>query len=971
MALVLQDRVRETSTTTGTGTMTLGGAYDGYRTFASCVPDGSVVYYAIQNTGPGMEGEWEVGYGTFTLSGTTLSRTTVFSSSNADSLVNFSAGTKQVFITYPSEKAIYEEVSGNVLIDGGPLTVIGTGVTGYTSFAAALAEMYANVPTYAQVYAQNYSNNSEASTDFVAYNDLGDGLTNFVDLGINSSNYSSATYPIFTPSSAYLFNDGGELIIGSATDDVVLFAGGVGTTDEAVRIDKTTKAVTTASDVNVGGALDVTGAATFGSTVTLSANPSLALQAATKQYVDDATSTGIHIHTPCTAETSAALSAVYTQGGTTFNITDITGGNTITTSTTHGLSVNDQIWLYTSAGNGLSTNTPYFVFSTPASNQLTLSTSYGGTQLTGLTNASGLTYATRANSGVGAYLEASANAVLPVSGVTTGDRVLVYQQSTGYWNGVYTVTSLGSVGSKWKLTRATDANYYSPSDTSGLSEGDYFFVQSNSESYVLTTPGAIIIGYTGITYTLFSASPTYTGVAPIDVSGTTISLTGTVAATNGGTGTSTVTTGDLLYGSATNTWSKLALGSAYKSLVVNAGGTQVEWNAVALNQSGAVSGSLGPTNGGTGISTYATGDIIYSSATNVLSRLAGPTSTNPQALISTGTGSAATAPAWSNNLSGFTLTACSVSSYLNTNGSPIYGTYGTYGNNLQLTYSGNNVRLSSDGDVSVVTAAGGTAKTFSFSSAGAFTAPSDVTATGDLYGTYVHGSWAGSAIGPTYGGTGFSSYAVGDLLYADTTNTLAKLPDVATGNALISGGVSTAPSWGKIGLTTHVSGTLPIGSGGTGQTTQTAAFDALSPTTTKGDLIVSDGTDNVRLAVGTNTYVLTADSTTATGVKWAAASSASGTVTSVGMTVPSFLSVSGSPVTTSGTLAVSLASTPSNGQLLIGNGTGFSYATLTAGTNITITNSSGGITIDAAGGGGGGGVTLGTVVTTAIGWNLP
>lgn len=71
----------------------------------------------------------------------------------------------------------------------------------------------------------------------------------------------------------------------------------------------------------------------------------------------------------------------------------------------------------------------------------------------------------------------------------------------------------------------------------------------------------------------------------------------------------------------------------------------------------------------------------------------------------------------------------------------------------------------------------------------------------------------------TAGGTGQTSYAVGDLLYANTTTTLAKLADVATGNALISGGVSTAPSWGKIGLTTHVSGTLPNTNGGTGTAT--------------------------------------------------------------------------------------------------------------------------------------------------------
>ena len=70
----------------------------------------------------------------------------------------------------------------------------------------------------------------------------------------------------------------------------------------------------------------------------------------------------------------------------------------------------------------------------------------------------------------------------------------------------------------------------------------------------------------------------------------------------------------------------------------------------------------------------------------------------------------------------------------------------------------------------------------------------------------------------TAGGTGLTSFAVGDLLYADTTTSLAKLADVATGNALISGGVGVAPSWGKIGLTTHVSGTLGVGNGGTGLT---------------------------------------------------------------------------------------------------------------------------------------------------------
>jgi hypothetical protein len=114
MALVLQDRVREISTTTGDGTVTLSGVYPGgYRTFASCVSDGSTVYYCIHNTTNGVTDEWEVGLGTY--SSNTLTRTTVYSSSSGGGKIVFSAGDKEVFITQPSERAVYEDASGNVL----------------------------------------------------------------------------------------------------------------------------------------------------------------------------------------------------------------------------------------------------------------------------------------------------------------------------------------------------------------------------------------------------------------------------------------------------------------------------------------------------------------------------------------------------------------------------------------------------------------------------------------------------------------------------------------------------------------------------------------------------------------------------------------------------------------------------------------------------------------------------------------
>jgi hypothetical protein len=140
MALVLADRVKETTTTTGTGTVTLLGASTGFQSFA-VVGDANTTYYTIAaQTGT----EWEVGIGTYATSGTTLARTVVLSSSNSGSAVNFSAGTKDVFVTYPSERAViggegYVENSatvavsstitaGNNAMSAGPVT-INSGIT--------------------------------------------------------------------------------------------------------------------------------------------------------------------------------------------------------------------------------------------------------------------------------------------------------------------------------------------------------------------------------------------------------------------------------------------------------------------------------------------------------------------------------------------------------------------------------------------------------------------------------------------------------------------------------------------------------------------------------------------------------------------------------------------------------------------------------------------------------------------------
>jgi hypothetical protein len=141
MALVVKDRVQETSTTTGTGTITLAGAVSGFQSF-SVIGNANTTYYAIVGGT-----EWEVGLGTYTLSGTLLSRDTILESSNGGTAVNFSAGTKNVFVTYPAEESVYQDLtntayapqfaaSNGLNLNNGTIGTSYTFPTGYNSVDA-------------------------------------------------------------------------------------------------------------------------------------------------------------------------------------------------------------------------------------------------------------------------------------------------------------------------------------------------------------------------------------------------------------------------------------------------------------------------------------------------------------------------------------------------------------------------------------------------------------------------------------------------------------------------------------------------------------------------------------------------------------------------------------------------------------------------------------------------------------------
>ena len=138
MALVLADRVKETTTTAGTGTITLDGAATGFQSFA-VIGNANTTYYTIA----GQTGnEWEVGVGTYTSSGTLLARTTVLSNSagTQPSALSFSAGTKDVFVTYPAEYAVASTNDGTA---GQLLTSNGTGVAPTFQTSTAASKAYA------------------------------------------------------------------------------------------------------------------------------------------------------------------------------------------------------------------------------------------------------------------------------------------------------------------------------------------------------------------------------------------------------------------------------------------------------------------------------------------------------------------------------------------------------------------------------------------------------------------------------------------------------------------------------------------------------------------------------------------------------------------------------------------------------------------------------------------------------------
>jgi hypothetical protein len=368
-----------------------------------------------------------------------------------------------------------------------PLT-IGTGLTG-TSYDGSLAVTIAIDTSVVATLTgtQTLTNKSMSGSANTFTNLPNNALTNSsITLGsttvsLGGTATSITNLELITPTIASIVNTGTltlptstDTLVGRATTDTFTNKSISGSTNTLTNIPNnalTNSSLTIGSTAISLGATSLTLAGL--TSVSVTQDPTSALQLATKQYVDTLVASGIHYHTPVRVESPTNLNATYADGGTNSNIIQIANGTDITFFGYTPV-VGDQFT--TSTGNGLTAGTQYWIVALVGS-ACQISLTYGGAVITGLTNGSP-TLPSVINAGVGATLtNAGAQVALAIDGVTlsVSDRVLVYTQTNAIQNGVYVVTSVGSGATNWVLTRSSDTDTYGLTSSNTLGEGSTFF----------------------------------------------------------------------------------------------------------------------------------------------------------------------------------------------------------------------------------------------------------------------------------------------------------------------------------------------------------------------------------------------------------------------------------------------------------------------------------------------------------------
>jgi len=642
MALVLSDRVQETTTTAGTGTITLAGAVTGYQSFA-VIGNGNTTYYCIAGLGTN---EWEVGIGTYSSAGTTLARTTILASSNGGSVVTFSAGSKSVFVTYPAEKSVNLDASDNASALGTPVSFVGTNITGTAaSLTAGAATALATARTIAGVsfdgtanIAIPIDNLSDVVIDTPLVNQLlGYNGTNWINTNAPSagagagvvlynatpvisavgtqSNVSVATLasvPVVTAEqtatgtaasntilfSAFISGPLNRTVIDSGIWD---FSNWIGV-DSATGSNLLTRQVYTSIPF-VTGTVTMTGTGT-----TRTATASAGTPFATAVIDASATNTtASYLQTPSglyqiTARTSDTV---------------VTIGNVPTTYTNETAV----------AGTVLK---KLFGITTPEINNIT--PDYGLYEVT--TTAASYAITTATGIGILGFFVCS----------TTNTITVTYD---GTEHNTHVNTPLVNVHNELAgLNGGTSNEYYHSTLTEYTGTGTGVFVRATSPTLVtpaLGTPTALVgTNITG-TATAFTASNVTTNA----------NLTGEVTSVgNAATVSNAAVIAKVLTGYTSGAGTVSATDSILTAIQKLNGNAASSVSSISFASTGltpnspttgavVVAGTLGTGYGGTNIISYTTGDILYASATNVLSKLASTTS--GYVLTAGGVG---VAPAW-------------------------------------------------------------------------------------------------------------------------------------------------------------------------------------------------------------------------------------------------------------------------------------------------------------------------------------